>query len=512
MAFRFGKSCACELLRKECTIKSRRLRYNFVMKLRKIFCIGVAALTLGLVGCQDDDSFSTSTSNTLTFSSDSIKLDTVFSRVPSSTQTMWVYNKSGDGIRCANVRLENGNQTGFRVNVNGEYLGETAGYQVQDVEIRKGDSIRVFVELTSPNNLKETPTLLEDNLVFTLESGVQQKINLSAYTWDATLLNNLEIKHDTTITSAKPIVIRGGIKVDSAATLTISAGTTLYFSNAAGIHVYGKLIANGTADDNIVLRGDRLDHMFDYLPYDRVSGQWQGVHFYESSYDNELNYTDLHSAYNGIVCDSSAVDKLKLTLYNSIIHNCQGYGLLSTNCVMDIWNTQITNTLNDCAAFYGGGVMLRHCTLAQFYPFDAERGVALRFANAKDGVLYPLYQFDVYNTLITGYADDCIMGDFSKDATADFYFENCILRTVVPDTIDSARYVNVVWEDVEDTTSCGEKHFRKVDADMQDYDFRLDSVSSARDAGVVLPRGYSDYDRLGLRRDDKPDLGCYEYQ
>ena len=138
--------------------------------------------------CTDDDSFSLSPSNVLTFSMDTVRMDTVFSTVPTSTRSFWVYNKSDDGIRCTSVRLANGNQTGFRVNVDGEYLSPTAGYQVQNVEIRNKDSIRVFVELTSPTNGKDGPQLIEDNLVFTLESGVEQRINLNAYTWDAQLM------------------------------------------------------------------------------------------------------------------------------------------------------------------------------------------------------------------------------------------------------------------------------------------------------------------------------------
>lgn len=472
----------------------------------------LVGLLLGLTGCQDDDSFSISTSNRLTFSTDTVKLDTIFSKVPSSTRTMWVYNHSSDGIRCTNIRLENGNQTGFRVNVNGEYLGATSGYQVQDVEIRKNDSIRVFVELTSPNNMKEVPTQLEDNLVFTLESGVTQKLNLNAYTWDAELLNNVVVSHDSTIQSSMPIVIRGGITVDSAATLEIAAGTTLYFSNSAGIDVYGRLKAKGTADQNVVLRGDRLDRMFDYLPYDRVSGQWQGVRLHSSSFENEFDFVDLHSSYDGLVCDSSSLDKTKLTLHNSTIHNCQGYGLLSMNCTLDIWNTQITNTLNDCAAFFGGNVILRHCTLAQFYPFDSSRGAALRFGNIRDKVNYPLLQFDVFNTLVTGYADDVLMGSLTDDVAKEFLFQNCLIRSEQPDTANASHFVDVLWEDVEDTTKYGEKNFVKVDVNKQYYDFRLDSVSVARNAGLPLSEEYSATDRQGLLRDDQPDIGCYEYR
>ena len=52
-----------------------------------------------LCACNDDDSFTTSPNNLLTFSIDTVRLDTVFSRIPTSTRTFWVYNKSGDGVR-----------------------------------------------------------------------------------------------------------------------------------------------------------------------------------------------------------------------------------------------------------------------------------------------------------------------------------------------------------------------------------------------------------------------------
>ena len=171
------------------------------------------------------------------------------------------------------------------MNVDGTFLGQAAGFQTSDVEIRKGDSIRVFVELTSALQEKNEPQLVEDDLVFTLESGVQQKINLRAFSWDAEMHNGLEVKRgEETVLGEpdesgyqKPIVIYGGIKVDSLGTLTIREGATLYFHENAGIDVYGKLKAAGTAEKPVTMRGDRIDRMFDYLPYDRTPGQWQGI-------------------------------------------------------------------------------------------------------------------------------------------------------------------------------------------------------------------------------------------
>jgi hypothetical protein len=467
-------------------------------------------LAFVLASCNDDDTFSTSRSNLLMFSTDTVRLDTTFSRVPTHTKTFWVYNYSGDGIRCSNIRLASGNQTGFRVNVDGVYLGQASGYQVNDIEVRDKDSIRVFVELTSPMNQSDTPQLVEDDLVFTLESGVEQKVKLNAYSWDALLLQNLDIRKDTTINSKKPVVIQGGIKVEPEATLTIAAGTTLYFANGAGIDVYGRLICAGTADAGVVLRGDRMDRMFDYLPYDRVSGQWQGIHLYESSYGNQFNYLDLHSSFNGIVCDSSDVKREKLQLYNSTVHNCQGYGVKIVNSKVDVWNCQITNTLNDCLAVFGGDVQVRHCTLAQFYPFDSERGASLRFANMLDGIAMPIVNLEVLNSIVTGYADDCLMG-MEADSTVNYRFDSDILRTPKVTTKDSVCFHQVRWEDPKDTIAGGEKMFRKIDADRQYYDFHLDSVAQARDAGMLLGVPFSATDRDGKRRDEIPDMGCYEF-
>ena len=252
----------------------------------------VVSLCFLVVSCSDDDDFSTSSSLSLTMGSDTISFDTTFSATPTPTKTFWVYNRSGKSLRLSNVRLERGNQTGYRVNVNGTFLGQNAGWQANDIEVRNKDSIRVFVELTSPLNGKTEPQLVQDNLLFTLESGVVQKVNLRAWSWDAVALRNLYVSEDSIIRPGKPYVVYGGITVDSTATLTIEAGTTLYFHADAGMKVYGRLLTKGTPDSPVILRGDRLDNMFDYLPYDRVSGQWQGLTFTSSSYDNILEFTE----------------------------------------------------------------------------------------------------------------------------------------------------------------------------------------------------------------------------
>ena len=117
----------------------RRYIYILLTLLAAVFC-----------SCTDDDHFSTSASDKLTFSADTLTMDTVFCGVASSTYGVMVYNHTSSALRISNVSLLKGNQTGFRVNVDGTYLNASQGYQTGDIELRKGDSIRVFVEITSP--------------------------------------------------------------------------------------------------------------------------------------------------------------------------------------------------------------------------------------------------------------------------------------------------------------------------------------------------------------------------
>lgn len=465
----------------------------------------LALLLCVMTGCQDDDSFSTNVSNILSFSADTVKLDTVFSAVPTTTKTFWVHNESGDGIRCTNIRLERGNQSGFRVNVDGVYLGSESGYQASEVEIRKGDSIRVFVELTSPVNGRNKPWLVEDNLLFLLESGVTQKVNLNAYSWDAIKYRNLHITNDTTLTGDRPIIVYGKLTVEEHATLTLAAGTTLYFHDGGGIDVYGRLCSQGEAGKEVILRGDRLDWMFDYLPYDLMSGLWDGIHFYETSYDNVMEFTDLHSSFNGIVCDSADVEKQKLTLKNMTVHNCQGKGLSTVNCKVTAENCQFTNTLYECVDILGGDVTMNHCTLAQFYPFDSNRRPALNYYST---TTMPLLRMDCINSIVTGYPEDVVMGATeNENILFNYRFISSILRT--PAVEDAEHIIDVIFENVEDTASVqGDKHFKLVDINTQHYDFHLDSLSPA------INKGSKDYpvsdDRDGKARDDQPDIGCFE--
>ena len=178
------------------------------------------AFVLALVGCSDNESFTTDTQARLTFSVDTVKMDTVFSSVGSSTYSFWIFNHYSQNIRLKSVRLRSGNQTGFRVNVDGSYLDNALGSVAGNLEVRSGDSIRVFVELTAPENGQPEAMLVQDDLLFSLESGTEQSVCLRGYAWDAIWLHDVVVGKDsvidannntTTATAKQPVNLKANV-------------------------------------------------------------------------------------------------------------------------------------------------------------------------------------------------------------------------------------------------------------------------------------------------------------
>ena len=134
--------------------------------IRRLLFLMISVVVL-LASCDDTDSFSTNRGNVLTFSEDTVKMDTLFSTVPSSTYSFWVRNNSGDGIRIQNARLESGGQSGFRVNVDGTFLDPVAN----NLEVRKGDSLLVFVEVTTRETNQEARNWLRTTCCLPLRTA-----------------------------------------------------------------------------------------------------------------------------------------------------------------------------------------------------------------------------------------------------------------------------------------------------------------------------------------------------
>ena len=412
--------------------------------------------------------------------------------------------------------LAGGENSPYRVNIDG-----LPGVTFNNLAIRGGDSIYVFVEVTIDPRGEDEPFEVKDSILFTLESGITQQILFTASGQDATVLHGTIIDTDTRFTGIRPYLIYDSLRIEPNTTLTLEPGTRLYLADKVEIQVYGRIEAIGTVDSMILFRGARTDRMFDYLPYDRLSAQWGGITLHESSYDNLFVHCDIHSGIYGLRAKSTDVQESKITMRNSQIHNVDEDALQLTQCRASFTNSLFTNAGGHCVNILGGQMDFIHCTMANFFPWKSERGVAVNIANyvEEENAVYPLLGVNFINSIITGSKNDELMGTVvEKTDTADWseYAQYTFTHSLInswgeshnPDTL---HFSNISWEH-KDSTTYGSSNFRTIDHYNFIYDFHLDSLSIARGIGTdnyldILP---NDKDEQ-VRTAEAIDAGCYQY-
>ena len=470
-----------------------------------------------LMGCREEQSFSSDPAFRLSFSTDTVSFDTLFTEVSSSTYSLLIYNRNKDGLRIASAHLSGGDDSPFRVNLDG-----LAGTSFSDLVVRGGDSLFVFVEVTVDPRGQDEPFEVCDSLLFSLESGVTQQIQLRAYGQDATVLRGFVVDSDMRFTSHRPYLVYDSLRVEEGSVLYLDAGTRLYFHDGVEMQVYGSLEAVGTKESPIVFRGARTDHMFSYLPYDRLSAQWGGITLHPSSFDNIFIHCDIHSGTYGLRAENLDMTRQKLTMQDSQIHNVDEDALQLTLCAASFANSLFTNAGGHCVNLLGGQMTFMHCTMANFFPWKSERGEAVNISNyvEEEQIVYPLLGVDFINSIITGSKDDELAGlVIEKGDTADysayaqFSFSHSLINSKGeardPDTL---RFSNIVWEH-KDSAAYGRTNFRTIDHDEFIYDFHLDSLSVAR--GIASPEYIQ---KFPYDKDEQPrhgngpiDAGCYQY-
>ncbi|WP_455586753.1 hypothetical protein [Bacteroides sp.] len=470
------------------------------MKRNPVYILLFLLASLALCPACDDENFSANPSLTLAFSHDTLRMDTVLTGIGTATSILKVYNRNKESLVISSIILADAANSGFRINVDA-----MKGNSFTDVEIRGKDSLFIFVEATLSPQDSDEPIFRKDSIVFITNTN-RQDVKLQAYGQDFVSLRKKEITQDTLITSPRPIVIYDSLSVKEGAKLTIGAGTRFYFHGKSSIQVHGQLVAEGTLESPVVFRGDRTDRMFSNLPYDRLPGQWDGIRFHTSSYENSLNFVDIHGGIYGIRCDSAAVDRKKLTLTNSVIRQVSGNGLEMTSCQATIGNCEISNAGNNCVSLLGGDYEFVHCTLANYYSWDIKKGVALALGNERQDIVYPITMAAFRNCIIAGSSSDEISGSRSEDSSIPFnyYFSYCLVNSTKE---ENDKIVNVVWKK--------DDNFLLIDKKGEQlFDFQLTPKSAAIDIGLVEDARNYPLDLKGMPRteDKAPDAGCYEWK
>ena len=472
------------------------------MKVSRI--LSLIAVLLALFSCQDDWKFSADTRYTLDFSADTVRLDTVFTGIASASTGFMIYNHNDAGLRFDAV-MGGGAGSPFRMNLDGE-----GGAVVTGVEIPAGDSLFCFVSVNIPVSDETGFFNAFDSIRFILESGHVQHVRLSAYGQNAIVFKGRRIESDTYLSSAMPYLVYDSLYVAEGATLTVAPGARIYFHSKAVLDVAGRIVAEGSADSVILMRGDRLDAMNTVPPvaYDLLAAQWGGIRIRGCSYGNVFSYCDIHSGEFGIRADSASSVQTKFSLYSSVIHNVSGNCIEATGCRIDVANSQITNAGASCVDVAGGQSEFTFCTIAGFSIWSLGSQAVL-LSDRRGESMVPFAGASFRNCIITGRHELEFIADFtdSVSSSVPYSVENSLL--MVKDSTD-VRFRNVVFEN-KDRDAYSWSNF--VDRTVRGYSsvFALDSLSRARGIADTLSCMWP-VDLAGVPRPPSgADAGCYQY-
>ena len=509
---------------------------------KKCFIAWAAGFIIALmVGCNEMDNYSVSPNHQLSFSTDTLSFDTIFTTIGSTTGYFMIYNKNDDALKIDNIHLASGGQSGFRINVDGR-----KGVSFSEIPIWKKDSLYVAVEVTVDPNDDNSPFVIYDSIIFTT-NGVIQSVLLEAYGQNAYMLKGgITFDNDTTLTAERPYLVYDSIMISEGVTVNIEKGVSFYMHKNAKWLINGTIITNGTQDEPVTFRGDRLNKLSATVSYDKVAAQWNGLFFRASSFDNELNYTMIRNGISGLMFEESTPDRMKINIKNSQVMNMDGNVLWAANCHIEASNTEFSNASNHLVILSGGKYRFTHCTMANYMP-----PVMISQGSVRLVPCLTLADFVTHNgendkeekikyPLIEAYFDNCIIdGSNSADTTKkykgeiafltdsaymngdngqfNYHFNHCAIKTA---KVESEHFYNVIFvkgtekESINYIKSSGRINDDKEKGYDYVFDFRLANESPViGKADRSISEQYPE-DRYGTNRltsENGPSIGAYEY-
>lgn len=447
----------------------------------------------------------------LSFSHDTLCLDTIFTEQGSATYTLMVYNTNPHALTIDRIWLEN--EQFFRVNVDGEQDLE----RLQSIQINGNDSMFVFIRVKIDNTHQNTPLLLTNQIHFHLHNGNTQTVHLEAYAQEVIRIGNKGCGRTNMatyhFTATKPYLIFDTLVVNG--DISMDAGTTIYMHNGACIYGLGDMTCNGRLDAPILIRGDRLDQLFDSVPYLYASGSWNGIYLQTESNNNyELHYVDILSGNVGLYCMGINKNNMPtLRMDGCRIHNHAMYGLVLLNTNASVSNTEISNCASYCVYCSGGTHDFIHSTIASYFGYTniriqsaaKEDAAAVFIDNLQKNAPQTITSF--YNSIITGYLPNQLVVATPFDR---YYPGSFIGNYLQTDTLAMPHAKGNAYRNASDTSSVFINTYYKY-KEYHYYDFHLDSTSAAigvSDSIYALPYPT---DRDGKSRAGvKPDAGCYQ--
>ncbi len=499
-----------------------------------------SGILLGSVSCRKNFEYDPS-SGKLSFSQDTVFLDTVFNTIGSSTYSLTVYNETRDDVEIPSIRLVNGSSSFYRLNVDG-----VAGKNFKNIAVKAQDSMFIFIEITANDfTSTETNILYTDAIAF--DSGAdQQEVALVTLVKDAIFLyprtdadgiaerivlsvdadNNEKLVDgfqlsDTQLrfTNEKPYIIYGYAAVPTEKELIIEAGARIHFhkdsglfvSEGASIQVQGEVSqSQELMEGEVIFEGDRLEPSFSEVP-----GQWGAIYIASGSRNNMVEYATIKNGSIGLFLEGdNLLVSPTLEINNSRIYNNSRHNLWARTAFVMAKNLVLGSSGN--ASLYcnlGGNYSFTHCTIANYW----NKGFRTSSALVIDNVMGKTETNFVTEDLINAHFKNCIIDGnsqielalvYSAESQFNYNFSDCALKFVdfsnqfVDDPLynfnASVSYTNLLLNSNSDFFFPARN------------DFRIGLESAVINKGSLEIAQQVPFDILGNDRSLLPDLGAYQ--
>ena len=444
-----------------------------------------------LPSCEfQEEKFTSDSGAKLTFSADTVFFDTVFTSVGSITKRFKVYNPNKNAVNISKISIGKVNTSFFSLIINGLEVNET-----DNIPLLGGDSLFVLAKVNIDPMNQNLPFIVKDSVTFET-NGNFQDVKLIAWGQDANFFRDSVIDCNSTWTADRPYVIFDDVLVDTLCTLTIEKGTQIYLSSGSDFFVRGTLNVLGEPDDRVSFQSVRQDGSFE-----NALGQWGGIVFLNGSGNNLIEGAEIKNGTFGIFADPAETKQIDITVRETIIQNMAFSGISCFGAKLTMENSLISNCLERtvfCVA--GGDYTFEHNTFANYsFSFFRENPqlvfgnfVILENADGTDRLIASDLNVTMTNNIVWGSLReevDLPAPDPSFGAT--YLFQSNIFRSELSVLANNGNLINM------------DPKF----LDPFEADFALDTLSPAKDAGLVLP---INTDILGAMRDASPDIGAYE--
>jgi hypothetical protein len=341
---------------------------------RFILVMSASVVLLFFSNCKKD----AATVSNMSFSTDTLTFDTVFTTLGSTTQYFKVFNHSRQPLTINSIKLQQLQGTQYRINVDG-----ISGTSFTNVQIPGRDSIYVFVEVTVNPNSAATPFVIIDNVNFTI-GNTTETVFLQAFGQNAHFHYGEVIYsgHTETWNNDLPHVILGtnnipGVLVECGGTLNIKPGCKVLFQANSALFVEGTLNAiSHVWHDSIIFRGVRLEQYYQDLP-----GQWFGIAFLRSNTciaQGNFNHCVINESQYGIYAGGSAISNNAsdfqgteqmpvVNIEKSIVSNSQYDAIYGFNANITAQNSLFYTSGDNLVKLGLGGIYnFTNCTMYNF--------------------------------------------------------------------------------------------------------------------------------------------------